>query len=251
MTMLNVVIVEDEKHNRENLKALLDELPERIQVLGEAATKSEAINLIKASQPDLVLMDIELNEGTGFEVLSELPGAGFEVIFTTAFEHYALKAIKFSSIDYLLKPIEAQELAVAIGKARQKKDHVMRQKQLELLLASLDQRQEQRNICLSTAEGIEFIKTSEILYCEASGSYTRFHLKGHQQLLVSKNLKEYASLLDDQDFMRVHNSYLINLKAVKRFVKSDGGYILMNNDASIPISAKKRDDFLGRMASLS
>lgn len=111
--------------------------------------------------------------------------------------------------------------------------------------------QKVENICLSTAEGIEFIKTSEILYCEASGSYTRFHLKNHQQLLVSKNLKEYASLLDDQDFMRVHNSYLINLKAVKRFVKSDGGYILMDNDASIPISAKKRDDFLGRMASLS
>jgi len=249
--MLNVVIVEDEKHNRENLKAMLQEVPEGVQVLGEAANKTEAVDLIKATQPDLVLMDIELTEGTGFEVLSELPQSSFDVIFTTAFEHYALKAIKFSSIDYLLKPIDQDELSEAIRKARQKKDSVLRQKQLELLLSSLDQKQEQRNICLSTSEGIEFIKTSEILYCEASGSYTHFHLKGNHKLLVSKNLKEYAQLLDDQDYMRVHNSFLINLKEVKRFVKTDGGYILMNNDATIPISNKKRDEFLSRMASLS
>ncbi len=249
--MLNVVIVEDEKHNRENLKAMLQEVPEGVQVLGEAANKTEAVALIKSTKPDLVLMDIELTEGTGFEVLSELPHSSFEVVFTTAFEHYALKAIKFSSIDYLLKPIDQDELNEAIDKARQKKDEVLQKKQLELLLASLDQKQEQRNICLSTSDGIEFIKTAEILYCEASGSYTHFHLKDNHKLLVSKNLKEYALLLDDQDFMRVHNSFLINLREVKRYVKSDGGYILMNNEANIPISAKKREEFLSRMASLS
>ena len=248
--MLNVVIVEDEHHNRENLKALLEEVPAPIKLLGEAATKAEAVDMIRAVKPDLVLMDIELNEGTGFDVLSELPKGGFEVVFTTAFEHYALRAIKFSSIDYLLKPINQNELNEAIDKARQKKDEVMQKRQLELLLSSLDHKQEQRNICLSTSEGIEFIKTTEILYCEASGSYTHFHLKGNHKLLVSKNLKEYALLLDDQDFMRVHNSYLINLKEVKRFVKSEGGYILMNNEANIPISAKKREEFLERMASL-
>lgn len=249
--MLNVIIVEDEHHNRENLKALLNEVPGSINLLGEAATKSEAVALIKGLKPDLVLMDIELTEGTGFDVLGELPKGGFEVVFTTAFEHYALKAIKFSSIDYLLKPINQEELNEAIGKARQKKDEVMQKRQLELLLASLDQKQEQRNICLSTSEGIEFIKTAEILYCEASGSYTHFHLKDNHKLLVSKNLKEYSLLLDDQDFMRVHNSFLINLKEVKRYVKSDGGYILMNNEANIPISGKKREEFLSRMASLS
>jgi len=249
--MLNIVIVEDELHNRENLKALLNEVPSPIQLLGEAAGKAEAIQLIKAQKPDLVLMDIELNDGTGFDILSELPYAGFEVIFTTAFEHYALKAIKFSSIDYLLKPLNQDELNAAIQKAMQKKDESLRKQQLELLLSSLDQKQEQRNICLSTSDGIEFIKTAEILYCEASGSYTHFHLKVNHKLLVSKNLKEYSQLLDDHDFMRVHNSYLINLKEVKRFVKSEGGYILMNNGAQIPISTKKRDDFLMRMANLS
>ncbi len=249
--MLNVVIVEDEFHNRENLKALLQEVPDAVKILGEAGTKEEAVALIKGLKPDLVLMDIELNEGTGFDVLSELPSGGFEVVFTTAFEHYALKAIKFSSIDYLLKPIGQQELNEALDKARQKKDEALQKKQLELLLASLDQKQEQRNICLSTSDGIEFIKTAEILYCEASGSYTHFHLKDNHKLLVSKNLKEYSLLLDDQDFMRVHNSFLINLKEVKRFVKSDGGYILMNSGANIPISGKKRDEFLRRMAALS
>lgn len=248
--MLNVVIVEDEKHNREELKNLLQDLPLPTKVLAEAASKNEALELITHHQPDLVLMDIELHGGTGFDVLNELPVKNFDVIFTTAFEHYALKAIKFSSLDYLLKPIDAEELAMAMEKASRKKDESLRQKQLELLLSSLDQRQEQRNICLSTAEGIEFIKTSEILYCEANGSYTKFYLAGNQSLLVSKNLKEYSSMLEEHDFMRVHNSFLINLREVKRYVKSDGGYILMNNDATISISQKKRDDFLMRMGQL-
>ena len=248
--MLSVVIVEDEKHNQEELKNLLDEIPMHIEVKAEAASKEAALEAISLHQPDLVLMDIELHGGTGFDVLNELPETNFDVIFTTAFEHYALKAIKFSSLDYLLKPIDAEELTQAIAKANRKKDEVLRQKQLELLLSSLDQRQEQRNICLSTAEGVEFVKTSDILYCEASGSYTRFHLSGKQSLLVSKNLKEYASMLEDHDFMRVHNSFLINLREVKRYVKSDGGYILMNDNATISISQKKKDEFLMRMGQL-
>lgn len=248
--MLNIVIVEDEKHNREDLRTQLSELDPSLKVVGEAASKTEALQVIHQSQPDLVLMDIELHEGTGFDVLNELPQTNFEVIFTTAFEHYALKAIKFSSLDYLLKPINSEELRTAIEKARLKKDEELRRKQLEVLLSTLDQKQEQRNICLSTADGIEFIQTSQIQYCEANGSYTNFFLKGGQKLIVSKNLKEYESLLNDHDFMRVHNSFLINLKEVKRFVKSDGGYILMKDGQTISISQKKREDFLFRMASL-
>lgn len=248
--MLNIVIVEDEHNNREDLKDQISEIDSSIRILGEAASVSEAIVLINNTLPDAVLMDIELHEGNGFDVINQLSHLSFEVIFTTAFEHYALKAIKFSSLDYLLKPINTEELRTALHKASLKKNEAQRKQQLEVLLASLDNKQENRNICLSTAEGIEFIQTHTILYCEANGSYTNFILKDNQKLIVSKHLKEYESLLSDHDFMRVHNSFLINLKEVKRFVKSDGGYILMNNDATISISQKRKDDFLLKMAAL-
>lgn len=248
--MLSVVIVEDEQHNREDLKDQLLEIDPTIKVLGEAAAVGEAVELIANTQPDVVLMDIELHEGNGFDVINQLSHLSFDVVFTTAFEHYALKAIKFSSLDYLLKPVNTEELRTALHKASLKKNENQRRQQLEVLLASLDNRQENRNICLSTADGIEFIQTNNILYCEANGSYTNFILKGNQKLIVSKHLKEYETLLADHDFMRVHNSFLINLKEVKRFVKSDGGYILMNNDATISISQKRREDFLIKMAGL-
>lgn len=248
--MLNIVIVEDEHNNREDLKDQISEIDPSIRILGEAASVSEAIALINTTLPDAVLMDIELHEGNGFDVINQLSHLSFEVIFTTAFEHYALKAIKFSSLDYLLKPINTEELRTALHKASLKKNEAQRKQQLEVLLASLDNKQENRNICLSTADGIEFIQTDTILYCEANGSYTNFILKNSQKLIVSKHLKEYESLLSDHDFMRVHNSFLINLKEVKRFVKSDGGYILMNNDATISISQKRKDDFLVKMAAL-
>lgn len=248
--MLSVVIVEDEQHNREDLKDQLLEIDPTLEVLGEADSVSDAVELIANTRPDVVLMDIELHEGNGFDVINQLSHHSFEVIFTTAFEHYALKAIKFSSLDYLLKPINTEELRAALHKADIKKNESQRRQQLEILLASLDNKQENRNICLSTADGIEFIQTNNILYCEANGSYTNFILKGNQKLIVSKHLKEYETLLADHDFMRVHNSFLINLKEVKRFVKSDGGYILMNNHATISISQKRREDFLTKMAGL-
>ena len=218
--------------------------------MGEAASVSEAVAVINHTQPDAVLIDIELHGGNGFDVINQLSHLSFEVIFTTAFEHYALKAIKFSSLDYLLKPINTDELRTALLKASQKKNEAQRKQQLEVLLASLDNRQENRNICLSTADGIEFIQTHNILYCEANGSYTNFMLRDNQKLIVSKHLKEYENLLGDHDFMRVHNSFLINLKEVKCFVKSDGGYILMNNDATISISQKRKDEFLMKMSAL-
>lgn len=172
----------------------------------------------------------------------------FHLIFTTAFEHYAIKAIKFSSIDYLLKPIDKEELQSAVVKAQQLRDLENRQKLLENLLNNLiSPAPENHKISLSTAEGVEFIPTRDILLCEARGAYTQFILTDGRKLLVSKNLKEYENILQNLAFMRVHNSFLINLDEVKKYVRSEGGYIVMNNDKQVSISHSKKEEFLCRM----
>lgn len=248
--MLRTVIVEDEKHNRETLQALLGEFCPEVSVVGMAESVSEALPLIRNTRPDLLFLDIELQTGTGFDLLNQLGDhTGFEVIFTTAFEQYAIRAIKFSSLDYLLKPIDLDELQAAVAKAARQKNQADQKAQLDILLAHIRPHSPAAGrICLATAEGLEFIDTADVLYCEANGSYTNFMLRHGRKIVVSKNLKEYEMLLDARTFMRVHNSFLINLHEVRRFVKTDGGYILMNNETPISLSPKKRQEFLDRMA---
>ena len=248
---LKAIIVDDEKHSRESLKSLIHEFCVNIKVIGMAASVTEAIELIKTKQPDVVFLDIELQTGTGFDVLNQVSHLNFEVIFTTAFEQYAIKAVKFSSLDYLLKPIDLEELQLAVEKAQTKKNQIVYKKQLETLMLNLKQQKPKLNkICLATSDGFEFIEVNDILYCKAEGSYTAFILKNSEKLLVSKHLKEYENLLHEQDFMRVHNSFLINLKEVKKYIKSDGGYIIMNNGDTVSISRSKKEDFIHVMSAL-
>lgn len=249
--MLRVVIVEDEVHSREALKSLLEEFCEGVEIAGLAGDVETAVAMIKEKGPDLVFLDVELQTGTGFDVLDQVGNVNFDIVFTTAFEQYAVKAIKLSSIDYLLKPIDIEELQQAVEKARTKKDGEVQRRKLETLMSNLESPSGKRKICLATSDGIEFINIQDIVYCEANGSYTNFNLTNGTKILVSKNLKEYETILTDQNFMRVHNSFLINLGEVKKFVKSDGGYILMKNNSQISISQKKRDEFFERMTSIS
>ncbi|WP_111669483.1 LytR/AlgR family response regulator transcription factor [Algoriphagus litoralis] len=245
---LNAIIVEDEFHSRETLKSFLKEYCPEVAVVDTAATVTEAVEKISQLHPDLVFMDIELQTGTGFDVLQKVRHLDFHLIFTTAFEHYAIKAIKFSSIDYLLKPIDLDELILAVQKAKNLIASENHQHLLENLLSNMQSGSlENRKICLSTAEGVEFIPTKEILFCEANGSYTDFHLSDRRKLVVSKNLKEYENMLQDANFMRVHNSFLINLGEVKKYIRAEGGYIVMNNDRQVSISPGKREEFLKRM----
>ncbi len=243
---IQAIIVDDEKHSRETLKNLIEEFCEGVQVLTLASSINEASSAIQELKPDLVFLDIELQTGTGFDLLASLPEINFEVIFTTAFDQYAIKAVKFSSLDYLLKPIDLEELQVAVEKAKTVKDKKAYSNQLKSLLQNLSH-QQLTKICLPTAEGFEFINTDEISHCEASGSYTNFILTNGKKILVSKHLKAFENLLPEQNFMRVHNSFLINLKEVHKFVKADGGYIIMNNNDTVSISRSKKDDFLEAM----
>jgi two-component system, LytTR family, response regulator len=246
--MLRVMIIEDERHSRESLKNLLLEFVPDIEIVGMAAEVEEAIAMVRQSLPEVIFLDVELQTGTGFDVLEGIKDLQVEVIFTTAFEQYAIKAIKFSSIDYLLKPIDIEELQAAVEKVRQQRNKEDYQRQLELLLHQANPiHGSKQRICLATMDSIEFIELKDIVYCEAGGSYTQFFLSDGTKLLVSKHLKEYENLLDEHAFMRVHNSFLINLSKVKKYVKTEGGYILMENNAQISLSPKRRDEFFARM----
>lgn len=248
---LKVVIVEDEKHSREILKSLLEEFCKDVQVIATASTVEEAVKVLSLYSPDVVFLDIELQSGVGFDILEQIKEPSFEIIFTTAFEKYAVKAIKFSSLDYLLKPIALDELQNSIDKARVKMDTNVYRQQLDTLMQSLARESnKQEKICLATTAGMEFIAIDDIVLCKADGSYTSFVLKSKNSLLVSKHLKEYENLLADQLFMRVHNSYLINLREVKKYIKSDGGYIIMSNDMHVSLSPRKKEDLIQAMRRL-
>ncbi|MBS9462718.1 response regulator transcription factor [Flagellimonas sp. 389] len=249
--ILKVVIVEDEKRSRDTLKTLLEEFCKDVQVIATASSVSEAVKVLSVFSPDVVFLDIELQSGIGFDILEQIKDPDFEIIFTTAFEKYAIRAIKFSSLDYLLKPIDLDELKEAVEKARRRMDTNVYRQQIETLMQSIgNDSYKQEKICLATTSGMEFIAIEDIVLCKADGSYTCFVLKNKNTLLVSKHLKEYEILLAEQQFMRVHNSFLINLKEVKKYIKSDGGYIIMSNDMHVSISPRKKDELIESMKKL-
>jgi len=247
-----VIIVEDEKHSLEALKNLLTEFFPEVNVVAMASDVKNATDIIRQHQPDIVFMDIELNPGTGFDVLTHTRNLNYAVIFTTAYEQYAIQAIRFSSVDYLLKPIDLDELRGAIDKAARVISNQRRQQQIDLLLTNLSAENNlQRKICLASSEGLEFFNVSEIIHCEANGAYTEFTMQENRKIMVSKNIKEYENMLPEHYFMRVHNRHLINLTEVKKYIRADGGSILMNNGDTVYLSPRKKDEFLLRMGGLA
>lgn len=243
--MNKALIVEDELHSRNFLKSIIEEFCPQINVVAMAADVEQGVAAIREYEPDLVFLDIEMQTGTGFDLLKHFPEPKFNVIFTTAYDHYAMKAIKFSAIDYLLKPIEIEELQKAIEKWADKKILNDNKRSVEVLLQNLQSSQKNhQSIGLSTSEGLEFVPLHEITHIESSGPYSHFFIKNKQKIIVSRHLKEYENLLSDHGFFRVHNSHIINLREVKKYLKSDGGIIVMNDETNIPISLKKKDDFM-------
>jgi two-component system LytT family response regulator len=239
------LIVEDEMLSRDFLSNLVREFCPQLELAGVASNVDEAVAFINSKHPRLVFMDIEMQTGTGFDVLQKVNHHNFHVIFTTAFDHYAIKAIKFSAVDYLLKPINLEELELAVAKALKHIESRTDDGRLEMLLQNFRKPPgEDFSISLSTSEGVDFIPLSHIIRLEAKGPYTIFYLRDGRQIMVSKNLKEYELCLTEHGFFRIHNSYMINLKDVKRWVKTDGGYAVMSDDALVAISPKKKDEFM-------
>jgi len=243
--MVRTVVIEDEQRSRTMLLGMLHEHCRQINVVAEADTVKTGVAAIIQHKPQLVFMDIELKSETSFEILEQLPEIDFELIFTTAFDHYALKAIKFCAIDYLLKPIDVDELRIAVSKAEKRLDREFMNKNLEALVNNIRSGSPSNHkIALSTLEGLLFVYVSDIIYCESSGPYTKFFFKQADKIVTSKHLKEYENLLSGHDFFRIHKSYLVNLQEIEKYIRGEGGQLIMSNGAIVSVSKQRKDAFL-------
>ena len=243
--MIRTVVIEDEEHSRRMLLAMLQEHCRQINVVAEADSVETGLAAIAELKPQLVFLDIELKSTTSFEILEQLPEINFELVFTTGFDHYALKAIKFCAIDYLLKPIDLNELRVAVAKAEKRLNREYLNKNLEVLVNNLkSSSQNNHKIALSTLEGLLFVNVSDIIYCESSGPYTKFILKQADRIVTSRHLKEYENMLSGYEFFRIHKSYLVNLREIKKYVRGEGGQLIMSNGDALSVSKQRKEDFL-------
>jgi len=250
--MLKIVLIEDEEKILQNIRTVIEKYCSDVEVIGTANSVENSVNLLGKINPDLVLSDINLPDGTSFDILEQLDEIDFKIIFITAFEEYAIKAIKFSAFDYLVKPLDPKELITTIEKAKKHLKNENANLKLKALLANVrDFSKSLKKIVLKTSDSIYIIDVQDIVRCESDSSYTKFFLKDNRKIMVSKVLKEYVELLKDSGFLRVHKSHLVNLNYIDKFNKADGGFLIMKDSSSVPVSQRKRDTVLNFFESLS
>ena len=243
--MIRTIVVEDVRKNRELLKHMIQKYCPQVEVVGEAESADAGYEVIQALQPDLVLLDIEMPHGSGFDLLCKFQDIDFEVIFVTAFDQYAIKAFKFCAMDYIMKPVDIDELVAAIEKVGKKIAGQQKSENFHYLIDHLrNGGPEHHRIAVPTLYGQKFIPITDIIRCEASGKYTVFHLRQRQQLMASKNIKEFEELLSEHKFFRVHHSHMVNTEHIMEYRKGTGGYLVMSDSSSVDVSVRKRDDFL-------
>jgi two-component system LytT family response regulator len=237
------LITDDEADARSIIKRFLQQTFPEILVAGEATGKAQAVELINRHKIDLLFLDIELEDGTGFELLDSLPEINFKVIFTTAHNDFAIKAFRYNAIDYLLKPIDPDDFITAVQKAQQHIDLGILRRQFDQLLTTAKQKSFDR-ITLTTSSGHVFAQTKDIIRIETYGNYSFVFLSASERLLVSRNLKEFEEMLPEPDFFRIHQSHIINTGHVKKYIKDDGGYVVMADETKIPISRRRKEEFM-------
>jgi len=238
-----IMIVDDEPAARDALRNLLHANCPDVLIAGEAGSVGEALQLLEEKCPDLLLLDVEMEDGTGFDLLDRISKLQFNVIFTTAHDDFAIRAFRYNAIDYLLKPVDPDELAEAVQKARQPRTYEVLERQIANLLTTTSEKLFDR-IILNTGEGPVFAKTNDIIRIESYGNYTFVFLAAGERCLVSRNLKEFEEMLPAPLFFRPHQSHLVNTAFVQKFMKEEGGYALMYDGSKIPVSRRRKDAFL-------
>lgn len=250
--MTRAIIIDDEQHCIDRLNKLLKETAAgELEILDYFKTVQDGISGIQKLQPDLVFLDVQINDKTGFDLLQQLPSVNFEVIFTTAFERYAVQAFKFSALDYLLKPVDADDLAAALQKLKEKISAKENNTRFDTLFHNLKNIQGiSKRICVPVTTGLVFLQVSDIIRCQSDINYTTIFTKDKQKLVVAKTLKEFEEMLSDFNFYRVHNSHLINLAFIKSYNKGKGGFVTMTDNTDIEVSTRRKDDFLKRLSDI-
>lgn len=240
--MIEAILVDDELHGLKTLQILLADYCPDVKVVAQCASAKNALEAIGTLKPDLVFLDIEMPVMNGFELLEQFGQIPFSVIFTTSYDQYAIRAIRFSALDYLLKPVDPKELIAAVGKVKKNKV-APSQQQLEMLVNQLQHKGNRLNkIAVPTSEGFELIHCDELLCCEADDNYTHLHLKNKTKIIASRTLKEMEEQLSAYpNFLRVHHSYIVNLNEVVKYVRGDGGYLVMTNGTTVNVSRSRKE----------
>lgn len=250
MDTIHAILVDDERNNRITLHKLLEKFCPQVNIVAECDSVDSAIAIIDANKVDVVFLDVEMPGKNGFDLLAHYNyHCPFEVIFSTAYSQYAVKAIRFSALDYLLKPVDPEELVHAVHKVTIKKDEETKNKQFQLLEQKINNKGlAKKQLAISTLEGIYFATLDEIIHVDADSSYTKIYITSGDMIMSSKPLKYFEELLEDYDFVRVHQSHIINLKLIRRYVRGDGGQVVMMNGTEIEVSRRKKDDLLSKIS---
>ena len=243
--MIRTLVIDDEVKARETIIDMLNLFCKDIDVIGEASSVSTGFEMINHHNPDLILLDIKMTDGSGFDLLKKFERIGFYVIFITAFEEFAIEAFKFSAIDYLLKPIDPDELTDSVSNVKERLQKDNYSLQLGTFFENLESSNgKTKKLVLKTSDSIHVVSLNEIIRCQSDKNYTHFYTISNGKIVVSKTLKEYEELLTDFGFLRAHQSHLINLNFIKRFDKSDGGVLVMKDNSKVPVSFRKREELM-------
>jgi two-component system, LytTR family, response regulator len=240
--MIKAIIIDDELHCLETLSLLLKEFCPQVQLMEECRTAKKGLEAIEKLKPDLVFLDIEMPAMNGFEMLEQFTEIPFTIIFTTSYDQYAIKAIRFSALDYLLKPVDPKELINAVKKVQEQR-HLPMAEQFQMLLKRVQGKGTQFNkIAVPTSEGFELVTADQVIYCEANDNYTHLFLKNKVKIIACRTLKEMEEQLEDFSFfIRVHHSYMVNLNEVTKYIRGEGGYLVMSDGSSVNVSRSRKE----------
>jgi two-component system LytT family response regulator len=240
---MKAILIDDEKNALEILEWMIQKKCPEVEIVAMCDSPLEGLEKIKALKPDLIFLDIEMPQLNGFDLLDRLGKHESDVIFTTAYNQFAIKAFKACALDYLLKPIDPDDLIRAVQKAKNRKSKISSD-QLEMLMSYMKpEKPKPRRVALTATDHLIFVEVDRIIYCESDSNYTIFFLSNGEKVMVSKTLKDVEEILEGSDFFRIHASYLINMKHVSKFTRGDGGYVVMSNNQQITVSRKKKDEF--------
>ena len=239
---MKILLVDNEKEVRGLLKDMIASISADAYIVEEAEGVETGVQKINTFQPDVIFLDVEMNDGTGFDLMNRVSNPAFQLVFTTAHNKYAVQAFKCSAIDYLLKPVDFTELENSLQKAAAAISGNSLSKQMAVLMQQLTAKDtSEKQIVLKDSEASYFVKVADILYCEAEGSYTKFYVQNNTPIIISKNLSIYEELLALYGFIRTHHSYLVNPAKIKMYDKADGGTLILDSGHTVPISHRKKD----------
>ena len=243
--MIRCILIDDESNSLEMMEWLLTTYCPQVKIEAMCNTASKGIEAINEYKPDLVFLDIEMPHMNGFDMLETFDELFFEVVFITAYQQFAIKAFRYSALNYLLKPVDPDDLVKTIEKIEKKKMPLLKE-QIQLLMQQIHGHEKQtvQKIALTTSDGMLFVSTSDIIFCESDSNYTWVNLTDGRKILISKPMREIDETLSGPDFYRIHNSFLINLNHIKKYVRGEGGYVIMANDSHVSISRTKKQEFV-------